>query len=188
MSVKLLYDVQGGDALEKALKDLRAEMHGDEGNLVAKALMKAAYPVWRDAQTRAPTSDPEMGAYTPIKYLKSGKAKADYQRIKHEPGTLRKSIKRQRHSNPRHLSEIVGIGVFVPKGTTRKNDLGPWYAHFVEFGTRLWEGKPFLRPALEANNVRVIREYSQSLGKGIEKAAEKASKKYSNYGDRRTKV
>ena len=70
MTIKVLYDVQGGDALEKALKDLRKEMQGKEGNLVAKALMKAAYPVWRDAQSNAPVS--KVGAYTQIRRTKKG--------------------------------------------------------------------------------------------------------------------
>jgi len=34
------------------------------------------------------------------------------------------------------------------------------YAPFVEMGTRKWSGKPFLRPALEANRTEIERLFN----------------------------
>jgi len=184
MSVKVAYEITGFKELELALKDLRKEMQGGEGNITAKALMKASYPVWREAQARAPVSG--GGAHTPVKQLKSGRFVPDWQAIKSEPGTLRKSIKRKRLRNPRGWSEVVGIG--VESGGTRANPIGAYYGLFQEFGTRHIPAQPFLRPALESNRAVFIRVFGQELGRHIEREGRKIGKKYPNYGDRRTKV
>ena len=170
MSVRILYDIAGGKELEKALKDLRAKMHGDEGNLVAKALMKAAHPVWREAQARAPVSAGDVGAFTPLNFSRGG-AKIVGTRFKDQPGRLRKAIKRKRHPNPRYLNELVGIG--GESGGTRDDPTGAYYGHFVEFGTVKMGAQPFLRPAIESNRFLVTRIYGTDLGRGIEREGNK---------------
>lgn len=172
MSVKVYYEIHGFKEMESALKDLRKEMGGKEGNLVAKAMMKGAYPVWREAQARAPSSE-DGGKYTPVKQLKSGKWKQDWKALS---GNLRKSIKRKRLPNPRYLSEIVGIG--VEQGGTRENPTGAYYGKFVEFGTVKMAAQPFLRPALESNRAVFIQVFGDELGRGIAREGAKIGKKY----------
>ena len=184
MSVKVYYEIHGFKELESALKDLRKEMGGKEGNITAKAMMKAAYPVWREAQARAPVSKKDTGAFTRLSFGRGGRKIMGPS--KDQPGNLRKSIKRKRLKNPRFLSEIVGIGVM--QGGSRENPIGAYYGKFVEFGTSKMVAQPFLRPALEANRALFIQVFGTELGNGITRAAAKINRKYPNYGDRRTKV
>jgi len=175
MSVKVYYEIHGFKELESALKDLRKEMGGKEGNITAKAMMKAAYPVWREAQARAPVSKADSGAFTSIRFNRGGGYKI-MGPGKDQPGNLRKSIKRKRLPNPRYLSEIVGIG--VEQGGTRANPTGAYYGKFVEFGTVNMPAQPFLRPALEANRAVFIQVFGNELGKGITREGAKIGKKY----------
>ena len=176
MTVRLLYDITGLDELNKALKEISREVGAEgETKMVSKALFNAAYPVWREAQARAPVRG--GGGFTPVKQLKSGRFVADWQAIKDEPGTLRKSIKRQRHRNPDYLTAIVGVG--VSQGGTRDNPIGAYYGHFVEFGTVNQDAQPFLRPAIENNRLKVVKTYSLQMGKAIEKEGARIGRKYS---------
>ena len=180
-STKVFYEIHGFDAMEKALKELRAKMGGKEGNITAQSLWTATLPVVRQAQANAPIG--KSGAYSQIRRTKSG-----YKKVA-DMGTLRKSIVRKRHPNPSGWSELVGVGVFIPKGTTRENPLGAWYAHFVEFGTRNpnYPKQPFLRPALESTRAQFIQVFGNQMGKRIEKEGRRIGQKY-DYGSRRTKV
>ena len=171
-------------ALDKALREIREDLQGKDENHVAKALMKAAYPVWREAQARAPISKKDVGAFTKVGFGREGVK--IYGPDKHQPGLLRRSIKRLKHPNPQKWSELVGIGVFLPKRGTR--DDTAYYAPFVEFGTVRQKAQPFLRPAIENNKGTVVDIFGRDLGQRIERVGKKVGKKYLNYGDRRTKV
>lgn len=141
MSVKTTIDVTGLKELEEALKELGSEVAGRNGGLVRTALMGAALPVLRDAQARVPV----------------------------DTGRLRDSIKRQRHKNPKYLSEIVGVG--VDPGRSRDDESGAWYGYIVE------ARHPFLRPALESNREEAVLLFRKKLAAGIERVAKKVGNK-----------
>jgi len=176
MTVRLLYDITGLDELNKALKEISREVGAEgETKMVSKALFNAAYPVWREAQARAPVSDKDEGAFTSIRFQRAGVKIMGPG--KDQPGILRKSIKRQRHRNPDYLTAIVGVG--VSQGGTRDNPIGAYYGHFVEFGTVNQDAQPFLRPAIENNRLKVVKTYSLQMGKAIEKEGARIGRKYS---------
>ena len=154
--MKTQFAVHGLAELDAALRELRQEMDGKEGNLVGSALMSAALPVLRDAQNRAPRNkEPRKG---------------------HQAGTLAKQIKRNKVKNPRAYSEIVNVGVLAPQWAGGKliNDS---YGKFVELGTRKMAAQPFLRPALEANREESPKLFGRKLGAGIEREAKKIGSK-----------
>lgn len=141
MSIKTTVDVTGLKELEDALNELGSEVAGKNGGLVRTALMGAALPILKEAKARVPV----------------------------DTGRLKNAIKRQRHRNPKYLSEIVGIG--VDPGRNRDDESGAWYGFIVE------ARKPFLRPAFEANRDNTVQTFRQKLAAGIERAAKKIGNK-----------
>ena len=140
MSISLKVEVIGLRELEKALRDLGVAA-GQKGGPVKTALMAAALPVLRSAQANVPV----------------------------DTGRLKKSIKRQRHPNPRYLNEIVGVG--VDPGTKRSDKGGAYYGYIVEFR------QPFLRPAMESNREKSVQIFKRKLGASIEKIGKQVGNK-----------
>ena len=160
--MKMLYDIKGLDGLNKALKEISREVGAEgETKMTSKALFNAAYPVWREAQARAPVSKKDVGSFTSIRFT-GGRVKI-MGPGKDQPGRLRKSIKRKRHRNPDYLTAIVGMGV-EQGGTRAESHRGAYYGHFVEFGTVNQKAQPFLRPAIENNRVKVVKIFGRGSG------------------------
>lgn len=92
MTVQTTIDVVGLKELEAALKDLGSEVAGKNGGLVRTALMGAALPVMRTAQSLAPVDSHK----------------------------LEKSIKRSRQKDPDpdlNANEAVDVGLISKRGT-----------------------------------------------------------------------
>ena len=56
-----------------------------------------------------------------------------------------------------------------PKASTG----APWYAHFLELGTKYIRARPFLRVAWTAKYLEALEAFKQRLAKGIEDEARK---------------
>jgi hypothetical protein len=158
VSIKTSVNVVGLPELDKALRELRAEMGGAEGNIVASALRAAG----KDT------------------VLKSMKEKAAAHR---KTGRLYDNLTIKKHPNPKHWSEIYGIGVHrtgsrPQKGEPDSGDL-PWYASIVEYGGRGKYGplKGFMRKSLDDNKSAFLAHVKANLGKKIESAAKKIGNK-----------
>jgi len=176
MTIKVSVDVIGLRELEQALQELGSEVAGKNGGLVRTALMGAALPVLRDAQSRVPKKE----------------------------GDLMRAIKRSRIKNPRAYSEIITVGVPLPEFQsgqhavlTNKKQGG--HGLFIEFGAqRPWSTKnnygktradyrvggnfmmpprPFLRPALEGNRKNSVEIFRKNLATGIVRVAKKVGNK-----------
>jgi HK97 gp10 family phage protein len=162
-------EVSGLTELREALKTLPEALQGKASQI---ALTKAARPIVRAAQQKAPTRKPRgfMGPMRPEK----------------TKGRLRASIYsfRNRESTKTFESRLIGV-----KGRA-------WYWRFIEFGrasisrakgslgtpvkgffgkvVKAVPARPFLRPAFEENANRAIELYRDALLPAIEKTARKA--------------
>lgn len=151
--VNVRFEVDGLKAINRAMKKLPKELVGKKGGPLKTALFNASLPVFRAAQEKAPVN-------------KDPKAE--------NPGRLKMSIRRRRHTNPKKLDEIIGVGVFL--GSSRGDRTGAFYAGFVEFGTeagpKLPAGQapqPFMVPALEENTQTAINNFIRKAKQGIDK-------------------
>ncbi len=144
--MRLQAEVFGGKELLQALKEL-GDAAGQRGGPVKAAAWAAMEPVLAAAKSNV--------------HVSKGKKK--------DKGRLMRAIKRQRHSNPRYLNEIVGVG--VDPGKTRDDPKGAYYGYIEEFR------HPFLRPAMEANRGKSTDIFARKLGAGIEKIAKKIGNK-----------
>ena len=64
------------------------------------------------------------------------------------------------------------IGHMVTHRETGAED--PFYAHFVEFGTRVWQGDRYIRPALYDSAKQVVGASRKAIREGVEEIARKA--------------
>lgn len=78
-----------------------------------------------------------------------------------DSGELKKRITSK--ISPDGLTAKIGLRTKTAK---RK----AFYAHFVEFGTRLIPAKPFLFPAFERNRRPLARQVKRAVRRGIRKA------------------
>lgn len=142
--------------LEKALRELRDEMGGKEGNIVASALRKA-------------------GKDTVLASMKSKAA----QHV--ETGKLLESLSIRKHPNPRKWSELYGVGVHKMGKRPKRGEQAqtPWYAKVVEYGGHGKSGplKGFMRSSLEENQERMVNQFKRDAGAKIERAAKKIGNK-----------
>lgn len=157
MTVKIQTKVHGLRELDEALRELRKEVGEGDKNIVKSALMNAALPVWRAQQAEA----------------------AAHQ----DTGDLLRALKRRAHPNPRHLSELVGVGVHdmgkrPPRGSGARTGK-PWYAQVVEFGGwgKQHPLKGFIRRSLEANREEALSNFRKTGGRLIEQSAKKIGNK-----------
>lgn len=156
--MKVSAKVVGFSELEKSLREIRAEMGGAEGNIVASALRKAAKDTVLEAQKR------EVQQHT-------------------KTGRLLRSLKIVKHPNPRRWSELYGVGVHnmgkrPAKGGPDDGDL-PWYASVVEYGGWNKSGplKGFMRRSVEHNRKAFIDLFKRELAIKIGRVAKKIGNK-----------
>ena len=90
------------------------------------------------------------------------------------------------------LGAGVSEGVYITVRRDRKMDRhdpkNAWYWHIQEFGSIFQPGKPFLRPAFEANKRQAVDEYAAQFRSLIDTAVKKARGQPGSYGNRRTQV
>lgn len=79
-------------------------------------------------------------------------------------GNLKRTIGKRSSVNRR--GERNQATAVVSVGAVRK---GSWKAHFVEFGTSRNRAQPFIRPALDATQDKVLSRFKERLKKRIEK-------------------
>lgn len=140
-----------------------------QGKASQAALAKAALPIVRDAQARAPSSF--VGPTRPGAAPK---------------GRLRKSIYsyRNRESTKTYESRLIGVRArafywhFIEFGRAQivkaKGSLGTPATGFFGKVVKAIPAKPFLRPAFEANKLRALDIYAKALIPAIEKVAARA--------------
>ena len=90
------------------------------------------------------------------------------------------------------LGAGVSEGVYITVRRDRKMDRhdpkNAWYWHIQEFGSVFQPGRPFLRPAFEANKRQAVDEYAAQFRSLIDAAVKKARGESGSYGNRRTQV
>lgn len=108
-----------------------------------------------------------------VQGIASTTAKDARQRAPKVSGTLRKAIKaRRRKSPPDHPRSEV----YVEHGKGAKNDAFYW--RFVERGTlKGHKEQPFMRPALDQTNSRLVPMLREEFGKKLERALARERKK-----------
>jgi len=173
VSVKLQFDVVGLKELEVSLKELRAEMHGKEGNLVRNALNAVGRDVMARMKKNAPVS--AKGSHIDWHMSKNGKwVHGGLNGERANPGRLRDSIFKKVERNPRYLSEVVYVGPRM--GKTRNDPNGAWYAAIVEYyGGKNGKGKGFMRNSID--HERDANVFGKFLGQNIERVAKKIGNK-----------
>lgn len=121
-------------------------------------------------------------AFVPV--LEAAKAKAPV-----DTGLLREAIKLG-VAKPKSGRAVVAVGLVITKGkhgklrkhmtkAARKQSIATdpsarW--HFVEKGTAKMPAKPFLRPALEENEARVVETFRDELDKAIKRALKRKAR------------
>lgn len=92
--------------------------------------------------------------------IQSSKRGVTYER---EPGTLRRSI-HWRLTRKGGVQIIAGSRKYMQThGGKRYMGRDPYYARFVEFGTRYMLARPYLRPALARNHSNIMRAFNGAL-------------------------
>ena len=147
----------------KALKRLPQELRREKRKEI---LRKAAKPLISEAQARAPV----------MRDRKRTSAKLKEGRAYYYPGNLQRSIR---------IIEFKGSGdVFVgPKVAKRrrpgahygKNNrtVDAFYAAIVEFGSRNFPAKPFMRPAFDATKTQILDIATTEMARVIDEWAKK---------------
>lgn len=170
--------IEGLAELERKLRQLPKELTSKAGGPIRKGLREAAYFVRDEAKSRAPS----------------------------DTGRLRRNIVARLNSNPEKnggYSELYNVGVRVQgKADDPKNS---FYWRFVEFGrgpvdllskrsrslfgpignyyqflgkqVKGQKAQPFLGPALEENESKVLKIFMERAGRETEKLARKIGRR-----------
>lgn len=176
-------EIYGLEELEAKLAEMDNDM---AGKALYGALNFASSPMVKEAKQRAPATEQ---AYR--RYMSSGQGEATYtttllgkkrkgksKKAKRgegkfevqQPGTLRRSIRRQRLRKIREFNEGgAAVGIFIKN---KRSDLPPYYWYFVEYGTSKMPAVPFLRPAFDNNVDLAVDRFKTKLAANIEKYTE----------------
>ncbi len=161
MAVKLT----GFKEFDRALAELPK---ATQRNTLRRALTKAAEPVLRAMEAKAPVAD--------APYYRG---KGDNRKLV-QPGFTQKSLAISNSLNPSNRRDQKKEGkafaeVYV--GSRRGSA-----AALQEFGTISQPAHPYLRPAWEETKEGALRIFSAELGKEIEKSAARLAKKQAKGG------
>jgi len=117
-------------------------------------------------ETKIVLTELSRAAFREVAKLIRNDAKNRVKMQSEDTGNLRKSIatwvKRKGSEGP-HLQ----IGVYDKKRAEHKGLKDPYYAHFIEFGTKKMAARPFLRPSVH-ENIDEIRRIEGKYFKEIE--------------------
>lgn len=78
-----------------------------------------------------------------------------------------------RVSRIRGSTARVKISWTTDRSRPRDQTSAPWYAHFLEFGTRHIPARPFLRPAWAAKRLEALEVFRRTMAEGIDREVEK---------------
>ena len=169
MTVKITTEVHGLKGFDKALRELRAEMNGKEGNIIRNGLN---YTARTEVKPDIVANTPVSKKGTPLDWYKDGKKWRYHGDYYAPPGRLRRAIRHAIHRNPTRLDELVGVGVFQRAlGQSRNDPDGAWYAYIVEYKTG------FMKNAFEKGRRKYINTIGKRWAVGIESAARKIGNK-----------
>lgn len=135
--------------LEKRLLDFPDKI---ARNILAGAIRAGAVVIQKEARQLAPMSTEAH------KLGKGSKA------VEIQPGSLRKGI-RVRLAPRKSRDFPITYWVYVSKKL--------WYWKFVEFSTKNWSGKPFMRPAFDSHKEAAVERIREYLAARIDKEAAK---------------
>jgi len=128
-------NIKGLSELQTFLSQLPAKI---EANVIRGALRAGVKPIRDAAKSAAPTGEP---------------SETNKQRYRLYQGALRDSIRISGRIDRRDGKITASI---IAGGKSKKTGADPFYAHFIEFGTKPHgkhpgiQPRPFLRPAMDA--------------------------------------
>ena len=175
-------EVEGLEEFEQRLGELTNKV---AGNALYGALNYAMTPMLKEAKARAPATE---AAYK--RYMASGQGESTFVTTKfgkkrrgkskrakrgegkfeiQQPGTLRRSIKRQQIRKKPEYKEGAAVGLFVQNS---KKDMKPYYWYFIEYGTAKMPATPFFRPAFDNNVEAALLRFSETLNENIDNLSE----------------
>lgn len=139
-----------------------------------KILRKAAKPLRKAAQQKAPIAEEEVFRYNTPKFsdkLRAPKGKGVVVAV-YKPGNLKKAIKTmifRRDKSAVYVGAKYGQTKALIVGD-RAGNVDGFYAHFVEFGTIHSAPRPFMRPAFESTRSQVRSIVEEGALKKIREA------------------
>lgn len=161
-------------ALQQEIARVNEILYGLSRNIKKErqgVLRKAAAPLVRAAQDRAPVSNFEHKRYARHGGAKAGKGQGEVVAT-YEPLNLENSLRVMVF--PR--SEAVFVGPKIGKGGNRfgpsTGKYDPYYAHMVEFGTSNSSARPFMRPAWAQMEGPVTRDVLERFKKLVDAYAQ----------------
>lgn len=145
--MKVTYQIAGLKELEKALKQLPAELVGKNGGPVKTALMAASLPVLRTAQSTIPDRDdiPNTG--------------------------LLASMIRRRRSKKSGTRGWEAVQVYIRGNKQQMKDA--YYAPWIEFGAKGLAPTRWFTKSLESNAKNSTNIFRSKLAGAIERIAKK---------------
>lgn len=149
-------------SLAAVRKQLKKITNGARPKVLRAAMRKVFKPVQEDAKSRVPVDTHELRESIQIAWAK-GKTDT-HGAVGIVTVTVSKRAKQAR----------VAAAAF---GEAQSKSLPPsrrW--HFVELGTSKMRATPFLRPALEANADKVVKDLGVEVTKGVKRVIKKGSK------------
>ena len=145
----------------KALKELKKDV---QYKVAVTATRKTAQKIAKEAQRFVPVRTGALRAS--IRAVKTKKY-AKYGHIKYLVLPKRKLLT---NAFRKKISSSVKLTKKNVYEKNKKKYLDPFYAHFVELGTKKMRAKPYLKPAAEAVAPNLLDYYKEELDKAIEKA------------------
>jgi HK97 gp10 family phage protein len=161
-----LQHVQGLDGLLDALKALPPEIASKNGGPARAALAKGAKIIRDDARIRAPKDTGATAANIVMK--RDGRPDRFGVNERYTVGVRGGSLSTYSNTKRNRRKGVVGKKYEKQSST--------YYWRFKEFGTEKMAATPFMRPAFESNQARAMAAITDTLAKGIERAAKKVSR------------
>ena len=154
-----LSQIQGFDQLVAKLNKLGSSRTVKSS--MTKVLRKVAKPLVKVARSKAP-----KGSRDHKRYVKGKGGIGTVIVIK--KGNLSRSI------GIRNNRKSKGAELFVGPRLGGKND--GYYAHMVEFGTKYTPAQPFMRPAIDSTESKLVRMASQEAALVVQKEIDRLSR------------
>lgn len=157
--------LRGLDGLLDALKALPPAVASKNGGPARVALAKAARVIRDDARARAPKDTGAVAANIVMKRDRQPQTSGANERyLIGVRGGAKKYANTKRNVRKGRA------------GKEYKTDGNTYYWRFKEFGTEKMPAEPFLRPAFESQKERALAVITDTLAKGIERAAKKVAR------------
>jgi len=150
--------------LKKLLKNLKGFEPKLKKNVLNTATRRGAKLVQEDAQGNV-GSDLNDGKHQGVKKGSRREKAHSSEELKHAIIVKKKSVsKTLKAGQGNNTVYQVGINLFLGKA---------WYAHIVEYGSKLHPARPFMTPAFEQSGNKVLNEMTKYLKLRIPKILKK---------------